>query len=586
MASNATDGGLTGPGFELLVLADFCGQGHPAHAGPVKVDKASFDEVFSNFSPKLMFEVPDRIGRGKLPLPIDLGLQSMADFAPLSILQRVDALKGCLRAARVLTGVTRGDTPIDAARAELGSCDLPDALHAKCTDVLADPGTRPGPQKPSDSEPTGSILSVVGMPGKGESPVQRDVDAFVEQLGIPRMEVAKSTVRQAAALLLEEVCQGLHAQLDDILHDPAFQALESAWRGLRLLVSRTDFHQTSITINVAHCQREAVAEALSTNLQSLQDGGHVVDAATADFAFGESAGDVALLKELAVAGERYYCPVIAAASPSLLGVGKDADYARLSPSLRDRFDAPELIEWRDFRRTDCANYVALVVPDVAGRPPYGPKTVPVADIAYCERDSTLWMRGAWLVATAISQSVARTGWPLTFSGTDAGRVADLPVVALARTGSTVHLAAQCSWTDEQRAVLTSNGLMVIQARPNSTNVEIMSVPTLYDTSTAGAADAREAMLHATLPYRLFANKVAQKLYPVLDTLSEGMSEDEIVTSIAGTLGALFDHPDVVRVAVAPAAEGSAGRQVDVEIEPEFNILGRRAELRLGFGIPG
>jgi len=37
--------------------------------------------------------------------------------------------------------------------------------------------------------------------------------------------------------------QKLSKQLDEILHHPDFQKLESAWRGLKFLVDRTDFSE-------------------------------------------------------------------------------------------------------------------------------------------------------------------------------------------------------------------------------------------------------------------------------------------------------------------------------------------------------
>ncbi|WP_232433447.1 type VI secretion system contractile sheath domain-containing protein, partial [Burkholderia ubonensis] len=42
---------------------------------------------------------------------------------------------------------------------------------------------------------------------------------------------------------LADLDEQLGRQLDAILHHPAFQALESTWRGLQFLVDRTDFRQ-------------------------------------------------------------------------------------------------------------------------------------------------------------------------------------------------------------------------------------------------------------------------------------------------------------------------------------------------------
>ena len=38
--------------------------------------------------------------------------------------------------------------------------------------------------------------------------------------------------------LIAEIDQKLSRQLDEIIHNPAFQKLESAWRGIKFLVDR------------------------------------------------------------------------------------------------------------------------------------------------------------------------------------------------------------------------------------------------------------------------------------------------------------------------------------------------------------
>src|SRR5690606_37446296 len=43
--------------------------------------------------------------------------------------------------------------------------------------------------------------------------------------------------------MIAEIDATLSRPVDEILHHPQFQALESAWRGLQLLVERTDLRQ-------------------------------------------------------------------------------------------------------------------------------------------------------------------------------------------------------------------------------------------------------------------------------------------------------------------------------------------------------
>ncbi|WP_039756254.1 type VI secretion system contractile sheath domain-containing protein, partial [Chromobacterium haemolyticum] len=44
-------------------------------------------------------------------------------------------------------------------------------------------------------------------------------------------------------------------QLDAVMHNPVFQQIESAWRGLRFLVDRTDFRK-NVKIEVLDVSKE------------------------------------------------------------------------------------------------------------------------------------------------------------------------------------------------------------------------------------------------------------------------------------------------------------------------------------------
>src|SRR5438128_360553 len=49
--------------------------------------------------------------------------------------------------------------------------------------------------------------------------------------------------RQIVDTMIAAIDQRIGQKLDAILHHPEFQRLESAWRGLRFVVDRTDFRE-------------------------------------------------------------------------------------------------------------------------------------------------------------------------------------------------------------------------------------------------------------------------------------------------------------------------------------------------------
>jgi len=83
---------------------------------------------------------------------------------------------------------------------------------------------------------------------------KRGVSAFIEELLKPQNEnepVKKAMVDR----MIAEIDAKLSRQMDEILHHPQFQALESAWRGLELLVERTNFRE-NIKLEILNASKQ------------------------------------------------------------------------------------------------------------------------------------------------------------------------------------------------------------------------------------------------------------------------------------------------------------------------------------------
>ena len=87
---------------------------------------------------------------------------------------------------------------------------------------------------------------------------KRGVSAFIAELLKPQNEnepVKKALVDR----MIAEIDATLSQQVDEILHHPQFQALESAWRGLQLLVERTNFRE-SIKLEILNASKQDLLE--------------------------------------------------------------------------------------------------------------------------------------------------------------------------------------------------------------------------------------------------------------------------------------------------------------------------------------
>src|SRR5215475_5571759 len=73
---------------------------------------------------------------------------------------------------------------------------------------------------------------------------RKGMHAFIADLVAPQKAVErvdKSLVDQ----MIAEIDRKISSQLDEILHNPDFQKLESAWRSAKFLVDRTDFRENT-----------------------------------------------------------------------------------------------------------------------------------------------------------------------------------------------------------------------------------------------------------------------------------------------------------------------------------------------------
>ncbi len=228
----------------------------------------------------------------------------------------------------------------------------------------------------------------------------------------------------------------MSAQLDEILHHPTFQRLESAWRGLKFLVDRVDFRENT-RIEFLNCSKddlladfEDTPEVPKSGLYKLvysaefgQFGGKPVAAILANYEFGPGPQDILLLQKAASVATMAHAPFFAAAGPRFFGLDT---YLNL-PNLKDihaLFEGPQYTKYSAFRDTEDARYVGLLLPRFLLRLPYGAGTVPVRSFNYEEdvvgkHDAYLWGNATFAFGTRLAESFARYRWLLNIIGPDA-----------------------------------------------------------------------------------------------------------------------------------------------------------------------
>jgi type VI secretion system protein ImpC len=264
----------------------------------------------------------------------------------------------------------------------------------------------------------------------------------------------------------------LAADMRALLHDPALQALEATWRGVHALATNLALDDGGIELHLLDiCRKEMAADFDAAGGEPGRSGLHraLVEAGNpawslwvADMSLGPQDEDLRLLASLAALSATAGAPVLAGASPALLGL---AGYAPPWPPLPwQPSQAADRARWAALRQSALAPWIGLVAPRVLLRRPYGARSDAIDAFAFEEMppgspaSDLLWGNGAFAAAGLIGRAFAADGWD---GELDAEReIADLPAWVYDDAGEPALQAVAEAYLHEQAAqALLDAGIM-------------------------------------------------------------------------------------------------------------------------------
>ena len=318
--------------------------------------------------------------------------------------------------------------------------------------------------------------------------------------------------------------------LDSVLHAPEFQALESSWRSLWLLVCRTET-SVSLQIRLLDIAKQELlrdsrrsAEFDQSRLFKLvyektfgQGDGDPFGLLVADFAFGSSADDLELIGYLSHIAHACHAPFIAAAAPSMFGLESFQGLEAVRDAYR-LFDSTEYLGWTSFRSSESARYVGLTLPRCLLRVPHGMRSGMPEEFPYDEdlrgSQDLLWGSAAFPFASCVANAFARTGWCGAIRGLEGGGMVEgLPTwVSNRDDGSEMRSALEVGITDYREKELSDLGFLTLLGVKNTDYAAFFSVsscarPQRYLTDEANV----NSRLSCQLPYVLTASRFVHYL---------------------------------------------------------------------------
>jgi type VI secretion system protein ImpC len=377
------------------------------------------------------------------------------------------------------------------------------------------------------------------------------VKRFVDQILQGSIVIAADTEAMLNARI-KQIDELISLQLNEIMHHPEFQRLEASWRGLKYLVSNTET-SSNLKIKILNASKKELLKdferAPEFDQSALfkkvyeeefgQFGGAPFGALLGDFEFGRGGQDISLLEKMAQVAAAAHAPFLTAASSGMFNLESftELDQPR---DLGKIFDTTEYARWKAFRDSEDSRYVALTVPRMLLREPYGQATVPVEAFDYEEgvdgsdHNNYLWGNAAWALGVRVTQAFAKHGWCATIRGVQSGGLVEgLPVHNFRTDAGDVAMKCptEVPVSDRREKELADLGfapLVHCKGTPKAAFFSVQSAQKakVYD-SDAASANAR---ISAQLPYIFAVSRFAHYLKSMMrDKVGGYMSRSEAET---------------------------------------------------------
>ncbi|MCV2355943.1 type VI secretion system contractile sheath large subunit [Paucibacter sp. B2R-40] len=440
----------------LLLLGDFSARptsektalsDRPSH----RVDLDSLDEVMQRLRPQL------KLACG------ELAFSTLDDFHPEQLYARLPRFEDLRQARNRPVSCSRSSSSSSVSNSNSNSnsdaAGLLDQLLGKSNGSSQ---ARPGPDS-LESAQTGA----------------QGLDNLIRNLVAPHIvpDQAADLQTQHAA-----VDAAVTEQMRRLLHEPAFQSLEAAWRGVHWLITNLELDDqlelhlfdvsraellADIIVSKGQLSQTGLHRALADRWRNLP-GGQSWSALVGLYQFGASDLDLGLLAALGILASQAGGPLLAGGDPGLAAL-----------------ETKEQANWQTLRHSEAARWIGLAAPRVLLRLPYGKKSDPIDGFAFEEFDATpvheefLWGNGALAVALAVGRSFNARGWD--FEPGDEREIGDMPAFTYLFDGERELQACAERYLGEDTGLsMLAAGLMPVISHRHRNAVTVMRMQSVAE----------------------------------------------------------------------------------------------------------
>ncbi len=360
---------------------------------------------------------------------------------------------------------------------------------------------------------------------------KRGIEIFVSEI-VKSQNRDKRVEKALVDQVIADIDSKISRQLDEVMHSKEFQTMESAWRGLKMLVDRTNFRE-NIEIGLLDISKENLMDDFIDNPDITQSGlykhiytaeygqfgGKPVAAMIGNFDFGPGNQDMKLLQNISAVSSMAHTPFISGASEEFFGIESFEELPDLK-DIKSIFEGPKHAKWRSFRETEDARYIGLTAPRFLLRTPYNAEDNPVKAFDYDEDVSSshndyLWGNTAFAFGTRLTDSFAKYRWcPNIIGPQSGGSVDDLPLHHFEAMGEIqTKIPTEALISDRREFELADEGFIALTMRKGSDNAAFFSAnstqkPKNFGNTPEGKEAETNYKLGTQLPYLFIISRLA------------------------------------------------------------------------------
>ncbi len=463
-----------GKNFNMLIIGNFLGNNASSSSNksstkPIKIDRDNLEEVMATLQPSLSLPIGDN------QQTVNITFTNLDEFHPDYLYQHIELFSEF----RTLRRKLNKDSAFEAAAKKM------DQWISVATETKT--STKATPPKIVQ---TGGLLDSILGDSNSQVNASTEADRLVTSLIQDAVGAyATPAPNPQKQHYIDALDQTISSTMAALLHNPEFQALESAWRGLDMMTRRVETN-SQLTLRMLSQSKKDLLIDLAEHQDATQSNFSklVYDASVLPsnddhwstvvglYDFSDTKNDALMLGILAKVMANADTPFIAAGSPSLVNCTSyfyQQDVSDWQQNYQEGFKET----WNAVRELPESQYISLASPRFLIRYPYGKKSQRIEAFDLEETGSDfnaehfLWCNGAIAHAIGLCLGFSEQHWKMS-PGT-VNQLDRLPLAFYYDDGEQAQIpTAEIFLSESAFETLTSGGLAPLISLKGSDHLQL------------------------------------------------------------------------------------------------------------------